>query len=87
MAEKTTANQEMREPRVVWDDREMETSYANVVNVGMGNDEVMILFGTSNAWSNVQREINIKLVHRIILTKATARRLQELLARTLEESV
>jgi len=65
--------------KIIWDDREMNSSYANVCNVARNNDEVMLLFGTSEAWNSAQTDIKVKLSNRIIVTPATAQRLKQLL--------
>jgi hypothetical protein len=37
-------------PKVNWDDSDMRSSYANVCNVSSTREEVVILFGTNQAW-------------------------------------
>jgi len=71
--------------KILWLDREMQSSYANVVNVAASADEFMLLFGTSEAWNNVQKDIKVNLSERIIMTHNTAKRLQILLNKTMEE--
>ncbi|WPL19562.1 hypothetical protein Thiowin_04699 [Thiorhodovibrio winogradskyi] len=71
--------------KVVWNDKAMESSYANVVNVATSEDEFMFLFGTSEAWNNVRKEVEVKLQDRIIMTPATAKRFQLLLNKTIED--
>jgi uncharacterized protein DUF3467 len=71
--------------KIIWNDREMRSSYANVINVATSNDEVMLLFGTSETWNNAQKDVMVKLNERVIMTPATARRFQKLLTQRLDE--
>lgn len=79
------APQEATGNKIIWNDREMQSSYANVSNVATTSDEVMLLFGTSQTWNSAQKDIMVKLTHRIVMTPAAARRFQALLTRSLEE--
>lgn len=71
--------------KIIWQDKEMKSTYSNVCNVAKNNDEIMLLFGTSEAWNEVQREVVVNLTNRIIMTPATAKRLQEILNRMFEQ--
>jgi hypothetical protein len=71
--------------KIFWNDKEMRSSYANVVNVATTADEFMFLFGTNEAWNNVQKDIRVNLHERIIMTPTAAKRLQMLLNKTMEE--
>lgn len=68
------------QPTLNWDDSEMTTSYANVVNLSMTREEVGLFFGT-NLTSGVgaKNELSIKLSDRIIMTPHAAKRLSILL--------
>jgi hypothetical protein len=67
--------------RVVWDDSQMATSYANVINVFSSREEFTFLFGTNQTWSlSESRELTVRLSNRIVLTPYAAKRLQTLLA-------
>ena len=67
--------------RVVWDDSQMATSYANVINVFSSREEFTFLFGTNQTWSlSESRELTVRLSNRIVLTPYAAKRLQALLA-------
>lgn len=67
--------------RVVWDDSQMATSFANVINVFSSREEFTFLFGTNQTWSlSESRELTVRLSNRIVLTPYAAKRLQALLA-------
>ena len=71
--------------KINWDDSKMRSVYANVCNVATTREEVMLLFGTSQAWSGNAEEVNVELSDRIILNPHAAKRLLLLLSKTLEE--
>ncbi|WP_051677143.1 DUF3467 domain-containing protein [Maridesulfovibrio frigidus] len=71
--------------KIVWDDRTMKSEYANIANVATTNDEIMLLFGTSQAWNNAQKDVLVSLTNRIIMTPATAKRFMAVLSKTLDE--
>jgi hypothetical protein len=71
--------------RVHWDDSKMSTHYANIFNVATTREEVMLLFGTSRAWTQVTDELNVELAERIILNPIAAKRLMLMLQRSIEE--
>ncbi|MEE4110814.1 MAG: DUF3467 domain-containing protein [Halieaceae bacterium] len=63
-----------------WDDSDMTTTYANVVNVAMTREECGLFFGT-NLTSNISTgdQVTIRLTDRIIMTPHAAKRLAMLL--------
>ncbi|HBK08993.1 MAG TPA: DUF3467 domain-containing protein [Acetobacteraceae bacterium] len=71
--------------RVQWDDSKMRSSYANIFNVAATREEVMLLFGTSRAWTQVTDELTVDLTERILLNPIAAKRLMLMLQRSLEE--
>lgn len=71
--------------KVIWNDRNMVSTYTNVSNVATTSDEIMLLFGTSQAWNSTQKEVVVDLSHRMIMTPTAAKRFQIILTRTLEE--
>jgi len=76
-----TAAQEEGTTRVVWDDSQMTTSYANVINVFNSREEFTFLFGTNQTWNlPSSRELTVRLSNRIVLTPFAATRLQALLS-------
>jgi hypothetical protein len=67
------------QPKIVWDDSNMRSVYANVSNVAGGREEIVLLFGMNQAWHPGQKEINVKLSDRIVLSPFAAKRLAVLL--------
>lgn len=72
-------------PRVRWDDTSMKSSYANVCNVASTREELVLLFGINQAWQSGQREVQVQLSDRIILSPFAAKRLSILLDNVLRE--
>lgn len=66
-------------PSVVWDDSEMKSTYANVCNVSSTREEVVVVFGTNQAWKGNEQEVKVQLSDRIILSPFAAKRLSLLL--------
>jgi hypothetical protein len=79
----TAANPAM--PKVIWNDANMKSSYANVCNVSSTREEVVLLFGMNQAWQNGQKEVTVQLTDRIILSPFAAKRLVGLLANVVKE--
>jgi hypothetical protein len=71
--------------RIKWDDAGMRTTYANVCNVVASREEIMVLLGTNQAWVNAPEEITVNLSDRVLLNPHAAKRLQHMLAKTIEE--
>ena len=73
-------------PTVDWDDSQMSSSYANVVNASSTREEFNLFFGTNQTWKNEEhREFHVKLNNRIVLSPFAAKRLHILLGATLSE--
>jgi len=68
-----------------WDDSNIKSSYANVCNVSSTREEVVLVFGTNQAWERGQAEVRVELSHRIILSPFAAKRLADLLANVMRE--
>ena len=71
--------------KIIWNDKEMSSTYSNVCNVAASQDEFMLLFGESEAWNSAQKDVMVKLKQRIIMTPSTAKRFAQLLNKTIEE--
>jgi len=67
-------------PKVIWDDSKMRSTYANVCNVSSTREEVVVLFGTNQAWQGSEAEVTVELSDRIIMSPFAAKRLSLLLA-------
>ena len=73
-------------PTVNWDDSNMKTAYANVVNASSTREEVTLFFGTNQTWNPVSaQEFNVSLSDRIVLNPYAAKRLWTLLGAILTE--
>ena len=81
----TAAPQNGAGAKVIWDDSNMKTSYANVCNVLGTREEIMLLFGANQAWHGGQSQVTVALSDRIVLNPYAAKRLQLLLAQGLKE--
>ncbi len=71
---------------VEWDDAQMATNFANVVNVQCTREQVDVFFGTNKTW-NVpnERKVTVGLSNRVILTPFAAKRLWTILGSVLKE--
>ncbi|WP_227657634.1 DUF3467 domain-containing protein [Candidatus Magnetaquicoccus inordinatus] len=67
------------DPKIVWDDSQMQTSFANVCNVLGTREEIMILFGSNQAWQSGQKEVKVHLSNRVVMNPYAAKRLQVML--------
>ena len=71
---------------VVWDDKDMHSTYANVINVISTREEFSLFFGTNQTWNPIDAPaLVVKLANRILLTPHAAKRLQMLLTERLAE--
>ena len=73
------------QPKIVWDDSQMQSFYANVCNAAGTREEIVLLFGTNQAWHSGQAEVKIQLADRIVMSPFVAKRLAALLNRILED--
>ena len=73
-------------PTVNWDDSQMRSTYANVVNASSSREEVTVFFGTNLTWNPTEaREFKVRLSDRIVLSPYAAKRLWTLLGAILKE--
>jgi hypothetical protein len=72
-------------PKVKWDTANMKGSYANVCNVASTREEVVVMFGLSQAWSGNEEEVAVQLNDRIILSPYAAKRLALLLNNLMQQ--
>jgi hypothetical protein len=63
----------------------MKTAYANVCNVASTREEVIVLFGTNQAWKGIEEEVTVQLSDRIILSPFAAKRLALLLNNVIQQ--
>lgn len=79
-------NNQPTTPIVDWDDSEMNSTHANVVNASSTREEVNIFFGTNETWkANESHEFHVKLNNRIVLSPYCAKRLWVLLGGVLKQ--
>ena len=71
--------------RIVWDDSNMRSSYANVANVAGGRDEIVLLFGMNQTWHGGQKEIKVQLADRIVMSPFAAKRFANMLNKVLAD--
>lgn len=73
-------------PAVNWDDSQMRTSYANVVNASSTREEMTLFFGTNLTWNPAEaKEFHVRLNDRIVLNPHAAKRLWILLGAILKQ--
>lgn len=67
------------------DTSQMKSSYCNVANANSTREEVVLHFGVNQSWDLNQKEMDVELLHRIILSPFAAKRLQTMLTKLLSE--
>jgi hypothetical protein len=91
MAEKTEGSggaktaQAPEQGRVRWDTSQLKSSYCNIANATSTREEVIVNFGVNQNWERPRTELEVQLLHRIILSPYAAKRLQELLTKLIKE--
>jgi hypothetical protein len=73
------------ENRLRWDTSGLKSSYCNVANATSTREEVILNFGVNENWDRPRAELEVQLLHRIILSPFAAKRLQELLTKLIRE--
>ena len=63
------------QPKIIWDDTNMKSVYAEFAQVKAAREEVMLLFGTKQTRQLDQNELQVKLNERIVLNPIAAKRL------------
>ncbi|MGP0106159.1 DUF3467 domain-containing protein [Rhodoblastus sp.] len=72
--------------KVHWDQSQMRTEFANVINVVSTREEFSLLFGINSTWSLAEgKGFEVKLSNRIVLTPFAAKRLHALLSERIAE--
>ena len=82
---KIIAPEQQSQPKIIWDDSKMNTSYANVCNVLGTREEITLLFGAHQAWRAEQKEVRVLLSDRVVLNPYAAKRLKLMLEKGLSE--
>lgn len=63
----------------------LKSSYCNVANATSTREEVVLNFGVNQNWDLGQGEMEVQLLHRIILSPFAAKRLADMLAKLMQE--
>lgn len=63
----------------------LKSSYCNVANATSTREEVVLNFGVNQNWDLGQGEMDVQLLHRIILSPFAAKRLADMLAKLMQE--
>ncbi len=63
----------------------LKSSYCNFCNATATREEVVLNFGINQNWELGQKDVDVQLLHRIILNPYAAKRLQELLGQLVRE--
>ena len=77
--------QAVGQPKIVWDDSNMRSVYANVVNAAGTREEIVLLFGMNQAWHSGQKEVKVQLTDRVVLSPFAAKRLVLLLGNVVRD--
>jgi Protein of unknown function (DUF3467) len=81
-----TTTDATRPASVQWNDREMATHFANVVNVQSTREQVDLFFGINRTWNVAEGgQVAVDLTNRIVLTPFAAKRLWTVLGGVLRE--
>lgn len=71
---------------VHWDDTNMTTGFANVVNIQGTREQVELFFGTHRSWNlSKDNDVKVDLTNRMILTPYAAKRLNTILTKVMAE--
>jgi Protein of unknown function (DUF3467) len=72
--------------RMRFDTSDVKSSYCNVCNASSTREEVVLTLGINQDWDlDRNKDVQIKLLHRIILSPFAAKRLNEMLANLMRE--
>ncbi|CAM3456057.1 DUF3467 domain-containing protein [Halomonas lysinitropha] len=82
----SASDSKMTAPVVDWNDSEMRSTYANVVNASSTREEVSVFFGSNLTWNPTETsKVHVKLTDRMILNPHAAKRLWILLGAVLNQ--
>ena len=74
-----------QQPKVRFNTAELKSSYCNVCNATSTREEVVLNFGLNETWDQGAANVDVKLLHRIILSPHAAERLHDLLSKLMTE--
>ncbi len=82
----SNGNEEPRASGLQWNDKEMATHFANVVNVQSTKEQVDLFFGLNRTWNpGPETGVTVDLSNRIILSPYAAKRMWTILGNVLRE--
>ena len=78
-------SEQQQKKKIIWNDTNMSSTYANVANVSSTREEFNLLFGTNRNWNQAQRDVVIELNNRVVMNPMAAKRLSILLAQAVSK--
>lgn len=85
-ASQSEATDSPQPAKVQWLDQNMQTNFANVVNVQSTREQFDLFFGTNQTWNVADKNtVAVNLSNRVILTPFAAKRLWTVLGNVLRE--
>jgi hypothetical protein len=84
-AQETAKDKAADAQRMRLDTSDLKSSYCNVCNASSTREEVVLNFGVNQGWDLNQSDVDVKLLHRIILSPFAAKRLHEMLAKLMTD--
>jgi hypothetical protein len=73
------------QPRIRFDTSQVKSSYCNVCNATSTREEMVLNFGVNQTWETGVAEMEVQLLHRIILSPFAAKRLHDLLGKLVRD--
>src|ERR1700736_5478474 len=80
-----TRTETSTQPRVHFDNSQIKSSYCNVCNATSTREEVVINFGVNQTWDTGEKDLEVQMLPRIILSPFAAKRLRELLDKLIQD--
>jgi hypothetical protein len=81
----TTVSAAGAQQKLRFDTANIKSTYCNVCNATSTREEVVINFGVNKTWDMGNRDLEVQLEHRIILSPPAAKRLHEMLTKLITE--
>ena len=75
----------IQQPKVRFNTANLKSSYCNVCNATSTREEVVLNFGLNETWDQGNANVDVNLLHRIILSPHAAQRLHDLLSKLMKE--
>ncbi|HMO06160.1 MAG TPA: DUF3467 domain-containing protein [Paracoccaceae bacterium] len=71
--------------RVRFDTSELKSDYCNVCNGSSTREEVVLNFGVNSTWDQGRDQLDVKLLHRIVMSPHAAKRVRDMMVRLIDE--